>query len=106
MSTCVQTVHSGKGRSRDSLILSAASGKRTMISGLLPSAEAAEKSLWSLLESIPGAEATAENARHIPTIQTYSGKCRAWIRLALMQRELADFVAKLVDMDVLPQVCT
>lgn len=75
-----------------------------MISGLLPSAEAVEKSLWSLLESIPGAEATAENARHIPAIQTYSGKCRAWIRLALMQKELAEFVAKLVDMDILPQV--
>lgn len=79
------------------------SGKRTMISGLIPSAESYERSLWCLLESIPGAEATAENARHIPTIQSYWGKCRAWIRLALMQKQLADYVAKIVDMDLLSQ---
>ncbi|XP_003745845.1 RUN and FYVE domain-containing protein 1 [Galendromus occidentalis] len=81
-----------------------ASGKRSMIPGLLPSSDASEKSLWNLLESIPGAEKTAENARHIPTIQSYRGKCRAWIRLALMQKQLADYVSKMIDMDLLSQL--
>lgn len=64
-----------------------------------------DRTLWSLLESIPGAEHTTESVRHMPSIHTPLGRCRAWIRMALMQKHLADYIAQLQDCnEILNQV--
>ncbi|OQR76580.1 RUN and FYVE domain-containing protein 2-like [Tropilaelaps mercedesae] len=78
--------------------------KRTSaVSALLSASADPDRALWSLLEAIPGAGHTTESARHIPSIHTPIGRCRAWIRMALMQKHLADYIAQLQNCSELLQ---
>lgn len=73
------------------------SRRSSAITALLSVSPDPDRTLWSLLESIPGAEHTTESVRHMPSIHTPLGRCRAWIRMALMQKHLADYIAQLQD---------
>lgn len=59
------------------------------------------KDLWPVLEIvshfIPEASDITKSARDLPNARTWIGKCRAWFRLALMQKRLADYFMLLVD---------
>nr|CAG4636913.1 EOG090X043H [Ceriodaphnia reticulata] len=60
-----------------------------------------KKELWDLLQTV---EKSANEAcditlsvRDLPTVRTSLGRARAWIRLALMQKKLADYLKVLID---------
>ncbi|XP_076363959.1 RUN and FYVE domain-containing protein 2-like [Tachypleus tridentatus] len=60
-----------------------------------------KKELWNLLETvekyIPEASDITSSVRELPTVKTHLGRARAWLRLALMQKSLADFFRFLTD---------
>ena len=59
------------------------------------------KDLWPVLEIVsqfsPEASDITKSARELPNARTSVGKCRAWFRLALMQKKLADYFQLLIE---------
>ncbi|XP_052069941.1 RUN and FYVE domain-containing protein 2-like isoform X2 [Mytilus californianus] len=59
------------------------------------------KDFWSVLESIeklvPEAGEITTSVREMPHIKTPLGRARAWLRLALMQKTLADYFKVLIE---------
>ncbi|XP_022258849.1 protein RUFY3-like [Limulus polyphemus] len=59
------------------------------------------KELWHLLEIVekymPEASDITSSVRELPTVKTHPGHARAWLRLALMQKRLADYFRLLID---------
>ncbi|XP_071808482.1 RUN and FYVE domain-containing protein 2-like isoform X3 [Asterias amurensis] len=60
-----------------------------------------KKSFWGALESLekttPDAEDITDSVRNLPGIKTSLGRGRAWLRLALMQKNLADYFKALLE---------
>jgi RUN and FYVE domain-containing protein 1/2 len=60
-----------------------------------------KKELWDLLQSIerycPEAQDVTLSIRDLPTVKTHTGRSRAWLRLALMQKKLADYLQALIE---------
>jgi RUN and FYVE domain-containing protein 1/2 len=60
-----------------------------------------KKELWDLLQSIEKYCSEAQDVtlsiRDLPTVRTHTGRSRAWLRLALMQKKLADYLQALID---------
>nr|CAG4642428.1 EOG090X043H [Evadne anonyx] len=61
-----------------------------------------KKELWDLLQMIEKSNNEAcgmtTSVRDLPTVKTNLGRARAWIRLALMQKKLADYLKVLIDL--------
>ncbi|XP_057660842.1 protein RUFY3 isoform X3 [Diorhabda carinulata] len=60
-----------------------------------------KKELWDILQMVekyaPEAQDITASVRDLPTVRTHMGRARAWLRLALMQKKLADYLKVLVD---------
>ncbi|XP_046455549.1 RUN and FYVE domain-containing protein 2-like isoform X1 [Daphnia pulex] len=60
-----------------------------------------KKELWDLLQTVEKSANEAcditASVRDLPTVRTSLGRARAWIRLALMQKKLADYLKILID---------
>nr|CAG4646952.1 EOG090X043H [Megafenestra aurita] len=60
-----------------------------------------KKELWDLLQTVEKSANEASDitasVRDLPTVRTSLGRARAWIRLALMQKKLADYLKILID---------
>lgn len=60
-----------------------------------------KKDVWDLLQSIEKHSSEAQNittsVRDLPSIKTQLGRVRAWIRIAMMQKKLADYLQILVN---------
>ncbi|BFZ17211.1 hypothetical protein BsWGS_20250 [Bradybaena similaris] len=60
-----------------------------------------KKEFWWVLESIektaPEAAQITTSAREMPNIRTPLGRARAWMRLALMQKSLADYFKLMIE---------
>ncbi|CAG0913870.1 unnamed protein product [Notodromas monacha] len=59
------------------------------------------KELWDLLQEVdrlsPDAQEITMSVRELPTVKSSQGRARAWLRLALMQKKLADYIKCLID---------
>ncbi|XP_069961754.1 RUN and FYVE domain-containing protein 2 isoform X5 [Bactrocera oleae] len=59
------------------------------------------KELWDLLQSVenycPEAQDITASVRDLPTVRTHIGRARAWLRIALMQKKLADYLQALIE---------
>ncbi|XP_018331063.1 RUN and FYVE domain-containing protein 2 isoform X2 [Agrilus planipennis] len=59
------------------------------------------KELWDILQLVekyaPEAQDITSSVRDLPTVRTHMGRARAWLRLALMQKKLADYLKVLID---------
>ncbi|XP_046407032.1 RUN and FYVE domain-containing protein 2 isoform X3 [Ischnura elegans] len=60
-----------------------------------------KKELWDILQMVEKYATEAQDitasVRDLPTVSTHMGRARAWLRLALMQKKLADYLKVLVD---------
>ncbi|EEB18736.1 RUN and FYVE domain-containing protein, putative [Pediculus humanus corporis] len=60
-----------------------------------------KKELWDILQLVekftPEAHDITTSVRDLPTVSTHMGRARAWLRLALMQKKLADYLKVLID---------
>nr|CAH7752749.1 unnamed protein product [Callosobruchus chinensis] len=60
-----------------------------------------KKELWDILQMVekyaPEAQDITASVRDLPTVRTHMGRARAWLRLALMQKKLADYLKVLLD---------
>lgn len=60
-----------------------------------------KKELWNVLEAVekymPEASDITSSVRELPSVKTHLGRARAWLRLALMQKKLADYFRMLID---------
>uniref|UniRef100_A0AAG5CW95 RUN and FYVE domain-containing protein 2 n=1 Tax=Anopheles atroparvus TaxID=41427 RepID=A0AAG5CW95_ANOAO len=60
-----------------------------------------KKELWDILQSVERycmeAFDITSSVRDLPTVRTHMGRARAWLRLALMQKKLADYLQVLVE---------
>ncbi|XP_014246687.1 RUN and FYVE domain-containing protein 2 isoform X2 [Cimex lectularius] len=60
-----------------------------------------KKELWDILQVVekltPEALDITSSVRDLPTVRTQMGRARAWLRLALMQKKLADYLKILID---------
>lgn len=60
-----------------------------------------KKELWDILQSVEryclGAQDITSSVRDLPTVRTHMGRARAWLRLALMQKKLADYLQVLIE---------
>ncbi|PVD39571.1 hypothetical protein C0Q70_02206 [Pomacea canaliculata] len=60
-----------------------------------------KKEFWSVLESIekiaPEAAEITTSVREMPNIKTPLGRARAWLRLAMMQKSLADYFKVMIE---------
>lgn len=60
-----------------------------------------KKELWDIMASVekyaPEAQDITASIRDLPTVKTHIGRARAWLRLALMQKKLSDYLQALVD---------
>ncbi|XP_017759449.1 PREDICTED: RUN and FYVE domain-containing protein 2 isoform X2 [Eufriesea mexicana] len=60
-----------------------------------------KKELWDILQVIekycPEAQDITSSIRDLPTVRTAMGRARAWLRMALMQKKLADYLKVLID---------
>ncbi|XP_026473024.1 RUN and FYVE domain-containing protein 2 isoform X2 [Ctenocephalides felis] len=60
-----------------------------------------KKELWDLLQSVekycPESQDITSSVRDLPTVRTHMGRARAWLRLALMQKKMADYLQALVE---------
>nr|CAG4638369.1 EOG090X043H [Cyclestheria hislopi] len=60
-----------------------------------------KKELWDLLQMVEkythDAHDITTSVRDLPTVKTSLGRARAWMRLALMQKKLADYLKVLLD---------
>lgn len=45
----------------------------------------------------PEAQDITASVRDLPTVRTHMGRARAWLRVALMQKKLADYLKVLID---------
>lgn len=59
------------------------------------------KELWDIMASVekyaPEAQDITASIRDLPTVKTHIGRARAWLRVALMQKKLGDYLQALVD---------
>ncbi|XP_058987418.1 protein RUFY3 isoform X5 [Musca domestica] len=59
------------------------------------------KELWDLLQCVetycPEAQDITASVRDLPTVRTHIGRARAWLRIALMQKKLADYLQALIE---------
>ncbi|KRF78633.1 protein RUFY3 isoform X5 [Drosophila virilis] len=59
------------------------------------------KELWDLLQSVetycPEAQDITASVRDLPTVRTHIGRARAWLRIALMQKKLSDYLQALIE---------
>ncbi|XP_076265928.1 RUN and FYVE domain-containing protein 2 isoform X1 [Rhynchophorus ferrugineus] len=60
-----------------------------------------KKELWDILQMVekyaPEAQDITASVRNLPTVRTHLGRARAWLRLALMQKKLSDYLRILID---------
>lgn len=60
-----------------------------------------KKELWDILQSVEKytfeAQDITASVRDLPTVRTAMGRARAWLRVALMQKKMADYLQALVD---------
>ncbi|KAJ2947470.1 hypothetical protein O0L34_g17255 [Tuta absoluta] len=60
-----------------------------------------KKELWDILQMVekysPEAADITTSVRDLPTVKTAMGRARAWLRLALMQKRLADYLRILLE---------
>ncbi|XP_035723554.1 RUN and FYVE domain-containing protein 2-like isoform X1 [Vespa mandarinia] len=60
-----------------------------------------KKELWDILQLVekycPEAQDITSSIRDLPTVRTAMGRARAWLRMALMQKKLADYLKILID---------
>lgn len=60
-----------------------------------------KKELWDVLQLVERCTTEAQDItvsiRDLPTVSTHLGRARAWLRLALMQKKLADYFKTLID---------
>ncbi|XP_013173990.1 PREDICTED: RUN and FYVE domain-containing protein 2 isoform X1 [Papilio xuthus] len=60
-----------------------------------------KKELWDILQMVekysPEAADITASVRDLPTVKTAMGRARAWLRLALMQKRLADYLRILLE---------
>lgn len=60
-----------------------------------------KKELWDLLQSVEKycyeAQDITTSVRDLPTVRTHMGRARAWLRIALMQKKLADYLQALIE---------
>lgn len=60
-----------------------------------------KKELWDILQSVDKYCAEAHDisasVRDLPTVRTHMGRARAWLRIALMQKKLADYLQALME---------
>ncbi|KAK2583261.1 hypothetical protein KPH14_009273 [Odynerus spinipes] len=60
-----------------------------------------KKELWDILQLVekycPEALDITSSIRDLPTVRTAMGRARAWLRMALMQKKLADYLKVLID---------
>lgn len=60
-----------------------------------------KKELWDILQLVEKYTSEAQDittsVRDLPTVRTHMGRARAWLRLALMQKKLADYLKVLID---------
>jgi RUN and FYVE domain-containing protein 1/2 len=60
-----------------------------------------KKELWDLMQSVekycPESSDITASVRDLPTVKTHIGRGRAWLRLALMQKKLADYLQALIE---------
>ncbi|GBP05456.1 Protein RUFY3 [Eumeta japonica] len=60
-----------------------------------------KKELWDILQMVekysPEAQDITASVRDLPTVKTAMGRARAWLRLALMQKRLADYLRILLE---------
>ncbi|CAG5075789.1 Similar to Rufy2: RUN and FYVE domain-containing protein 2 (Mus musculus) [Cotesia congregata] len=60
-----------------------------------------KKELWDILQLVekycPEAQDITASIRDLPTVRTAMGRARAWLRMALMQKKLADYLKILID---------
>ncbi|GAB6019196.1 hypothetical protein CHUAL_000814 [Chamberlinius hualienensis] len=60
-----------------------------------------KKELWNVLEIVEKymveAQDITASVRDLPTVKTHLGRARAWLRLALMQKRMADYFKCLID---------
>ena len=59
-----------------------------------------KKELWDLLQHVerrrPDAADITASVRDLPTVKSGNGRARAWLRLALMQKRLGDYLGTLI----------
>lgn len=60
-----------------------------------------KKELWDILQSVERycfeAQDITACVRDLPTVRTHMGRARAWLRIALMQKKLADYIQALIE---------
>ncbi|BES91975.1 RUN and FYVE domain-containing protein [Nesidiocoris tenuis] len=60
-----------------------------------------KKELWDILQVVEKLTTEAQDitssVRDLPTVKTQMGRARAWLRLALMQKKLGDYLKLLID---------
>ncbi|KAK0157775.1 hypothetical protein PV328_011471 [Microctonus aethiopoides] len=60
-----------------------------------------KKELWDILQLVEKycteAQDITSSIRDLPTVRTAMGRARAWLRMALMQKKLADYLKVLID---------
>ncbi|XP_066998946.1 RUN and FYVE domain-containing protein 2 [Anabrus simplex] len=60
-----------------------------------------KKELWDILQFVEKFTVEAQDitasVRDLPTVRTHMGRARAWVRLALMQKKLPDYLKILID---------
>lgn len=60
-----------------------------------------KRELWDVLQHVEKLDLSAvditSTVRDLTTVRTSSGRARAWVRLALMQKKLADYMKLLID---------
>ncbi|KAL1123187.1 hypothetical protein AAG570_002274 [Ranatra chinensis] len=60
-----------------------------------------KKELWDILQMVEKLNIEAQDitssVRELPTVRTQMGRARAWLRIALMQKKLADYLKLLID---------
>lgn len=60
-----------------------------------------KKELWDILQSVEKycveAQDITSSVRDLPTVRTHMGRARAWLRIALMQKKLADYLQTLIE---------
>ncbi|XP_050296605.1 RUN and FYVE domain-containing protein 2 isoform X2 [Anthonomus grandis grandis] len=60
-----------------------------------------KKELWDILQQVekyaPEAQDITSSVKNLPTVRTHMGRARAWLRIALMQKKLADYLKVLID---------
>lgn len=60
-----------------------------------------KKELWDILQSVDKycfeAHDITASVRDLPTVRTHMGRARAWLRIALMQKKLPDYLQALLE---------